>query len=166
MIYQDYYIIQLESGRIKGNAKHLLKTDKTGDVCYKTFKLIRSLYRKVDCAKGWSYFMSDVKQNGNFLRSGEVSAVVEKIAEICSPQFIYLYNQRIDSRNELSSFKLCIVAGIEDKLACERDIYMKADCDIPFDILMYTPEEWEQLVIKSGSFASRINETGVVLYNG
>ena len=110
--------------------------------------------------------MDSIENKGIFVDSKDISAVVEKITQLCSPRLIYLYNQRINVRHEISSFKLCVVAPIADKLACERGIFREADCDIPFDILIYTPEEWERLSLKSGSFAKRISESGVALYDG
>jgi hypothetical protein len=102
----------------------------------------------------------------NFVRSQALTDVVSKIADLCAPDQIYLYNQRINSKNEVSSFKLCVVADVADKFAAEHDIYLEIDSDIPFDVLIYTTQEWEELTRISTTFAYKISQTGVVVFNG
>lgn len=109
--------------------------------------------------------MNNTKSD-NFLKPLTVVSVVKSIAALCKPRRIYLYNQRINSRQVTTSFKLCIVADVEDKFAAERDIYREIDCDIPFDILIYTPEEWEELTANDNSFAHKISKSGTVVYDG
>ncbi|MDL2233051.1 hypothetical protein LJC63_05665 [Ruminococcaceae bacterium OttesenSCG-928-L11] len=109
--------------------------------------------------------MNGIKSD-HYVNSPMVMGVVNKIVELLGPQRIYLYNQRINSRNLISSFKLCIVTEVGDKFAAERDIYMEIDCDVPFDILIYTPAEWEDLIDSETSFARKILDSGLVLYNG
>jgi hypothetical protein len=108
--------------------------------------------------------MSDLKTNQ--IQSPMIDGVVEQIARLTAPERIYLYNQRINSRHEVTSFKLCMVVDVPDKFAAERDIYMDIDCDVPFDILIYTREEWEGLTANHTSFAYKVKETGTVVYNG
>jgi hypothetical protein len=92
--------------------------------------------------------------------------VAEEIVELLAPRKIYLYNQRISDKLATSSFKLCIIAEVEEKSAAEHRIYLEIDCDIPFDILLYTPAEWETLTAIPTSFASKICATGTVIYHG
>lgn len=108
----------------------------------------------------------NAEKTDNFIASQEVAEVVEQIIRLISPMRIYLYNQRIDAKYITTSFKLCIIAAVEDKYVAERDIYMEIDCDIPFDILLYSPEEWEELTSHTASFAHRIKRTGTVVYDG
>jgi hypothetical protein len=100
------------------------------------------------------------------MRSPAVTGVAEEIAGLLAPRTIYLYNQRISDKLATTSFKLCIIAEVEDKSAAERDVYLKIDCEIPFDILLYTPEEWETLTAIPTTFASKINASGTVIYRG
>jgi hypothetical protein len=86
------------------------------------------------------------------------------IAQLC-PQKVYLYNQRVNIGGVTYAFKLCIVLETADKHAAETELYMQIDCDVPFDLLMYTPREWEALLAQPGSFAGRIRRTGVLLYD-
>lgn len=103
--------------------------------------------------------------NGNII-SPTIKSVVEKITELLIPDVIYLYNQKVNANNAVTSFKLCVVADVPDKFAAERDIYMEIDSDVPFDILIYTGEEWNGLVVNHTSFAHKIKETGTVVYHG
>ena len=89
-----------------------------------------------------------------------IKTIVDSIANFLNPDAIYLYNQRINSNSHVTSFKLCIVADVKDKLAAESDIYMKFDCDVPYDILIYTVDEWEDLTEHDTSFAYKIMQTG------
>lgn len=96
--------------------------------------------------------------------SGQIAQVVEKVIEMLTPQKIILYNRKSAVGGEISGFKICIIAGISDRVKTERDIYLNIDCDVPFDVLLYTPEEWERLRRQAGSFAARIAQNGKVLY--
>lgn len=106
------------------------------------------------------------EKTDKFILSEPVSKVVRSIIRLLSPIQIYLYNQRINSKNDTSSFKLCVVANVPDRFAAERDVYMDVDCEVPFDLLIYTPAEWEETTAQPNSFARKILETGMVVYNG
>ena len=43
-------------------------------------------------------------------------------------------------------------------------LYTSIDSDLPYDVLVYTREEWDRLAEDSASFAARIRRTGRVLY--
>lgn len=90
--------------------------------------------------------------------------VVQEVARLLSPRTIYLYNQKLNPRGEQTSFKLCVVADVADKGQAERDVYRKVDCPIPFDILLYTPQEWERLTADSSTFAFHIKQVGTIVY--
>lgn len=93
-----------------------------------------------------------------------VRHVVEEIAGRYRPQRIYLYNQRYSAAGATTAFKLCVVAEFPDIAAAEREIYLEIDCEVPFDVLLYTPAEWEELCAKPSSFARKIQATGKVVY--
>ena len=102
----------------------------------------------------------------NFIHCPNLMNVVDRIVELVQPDTVYLYNQRINARDVITAFKVCIVADVADKSAAERTIYLQIDCDIPFDILLYTPEEWQSLTQSATSFAYKIQQSGTVVYNG
>ncbi len=93
----------------------------------------------------------------------EIGRVINEIVELVEPKQILLFHAKGLS-HPLVGFKLCI---IQDKLSreeLERQVYIGVDSEVPFDIVTYTPGEWEQLSVQEGSFASRIQQTGVVVY--
>ena len=95
--------------------------------------------------------------------SPEIMDVALRIRELCGPQSIFLYNRREGLRGATTAFKLCLVVETEDKAALERTIYLEVDSEVPFDVLLYTPEEWEICSKDTAAFACKIKETGVVL---
>jgi hypothetical protein len=52
----------------------------------------------------------------------------------------------------------------EEKAEAEKRIYLDIDSDIPFDVLVYTPREWESLMLQKHSFAKRITQEGTYVY--
>ena len=94
----------------------------------------------------------------------EMRAVIDNIAKIYSPQRIYLYNRRVGMHNNTTSFKLCVILDTPDKSRSEQNIYLNIDSEIPFDVLVYTPQEWEALSSDSASFAGRIKKNGVIVH--
>lgn len=97
-------------------------------------------------------------------KAPEVAAVVGEIAEMVNPLRIYLYNQRFSAAGATTGFKLCVVGEFPDKQATERDIYLHIDSEVPFDVILYTSQEWKALCDRTDSFARKIFLTGTVVY--
>ena len=93
-----------------------------------------------------------------------VRRVADEIARIFLPKRIYLYNNRLSMEGIFTSFKLCVVGEFDDKEEAECEIYNQIDSDIPFDVLLYTTPEWEELSLDEMSFAGKIIRMGTVLY--
>lgn len=92
-----------------------------------------------------------------------IRSVAAEIERGENPEHIILFNQKKGVGGRLLSFKLCVVVNTDDKTAVEKRIYLGIDSDIPFDVVIYTPEEWNELVKTPHSFASIISETGVTV---
>jgi hypothetical protein len=88
----------------------------------------------------------------------------DDIIRLAAPESIRLFNQKTAPDGSLSSVKLCVVIPGGDPQETERRLYMDLDCDIPFDVLVYSREGWDRRTKEPGSFASRIQKTGSVLY--
>ena len=43
-------------------------------------------------------------------------------------------------------------------------IYLESICPVPFDVILYTPEQWKKCLQDSMSFANTIVKTGVKIY--
>lgn len=79
------------------------------------------------------------------------------------PEKLILFNRKLDVDGRLASFKLCVVAQVEDWRAAEKRIYLEADCELPFDLLLYTPQQWAEYSAQAHSFAHKIAKTGCEL---
>ncbi len=97
--------------------------------------------------------------------SPHAKRLAEEIRAICAPEKIFLYHAKFDLHGQMTSFKICVVASAADKAALERKIYLSLDCDLPYDLVLYTPEEWEACMQNPHSFAGTIREKGVRLYD-
>lgn len=99
-----------------------------------------------------------------FPKSPQVEKVVREIADRYEPECIYLYNHKQDLTGATSAFKLAVIGPFADREQAERDIYLDIDSEVPFDVILYTPGEWEQLCDNEKSFAHKILLTGMVMY--
>jgi hypothetical protein len=77
---------------------------------------------------------------------------------------VILYNVKRSVDGEIRSFKICVIINAANKLDTEKHIYLDVDSDIPFDVLVYTPAEWDELLTEKSSFACRIIKEGTYLH--
>lgn len=96
--------------------------------------------------------------------SEPVRAVCEQIAERFHPRTVILFSNKRGLSGETGSFKLCVVMDTQDSRAAERDIYLGVESGVPFDVLVYSPEEWRKICAEEHSFAHRIIRKGAVIY--
>lgn len=99
------------------------------------------------------------------IQNPHVQELIESVASLCSPRKIYIFSMKYDLRQNVTGFKLCVVADTADKRKLEQDIYLTLDCEIPYDVVIYTSEEWEQFSGSGHSFAHSILEKGVLVYD-
>ena len=89
----------------------------------------------------------------------EIQGVVSKLIEKCSDiETIYLISNKISTNGTLTSFKLSLISELECRL------YMEVDSDMPYDIVLYTRKEFDELKDDEGTFAWKIYNSGAVLY--
>lgn len=93
-----------------------------------------------------------------------VSCVCDAIVQKFSPEKIILFNRKQNVSGDTRSFKLCVIKETQDKEDMERRVYLEIECEVPFDVLIYTPEEWAALSAEPESFAHRILAKGMVVY--
>ena len=93
-----------------------------------------------------------------------VEQTVKKIVELFHPSRVIEYNTKYDMDGNVSSFKLCIVGDVPDKRRMLTRIFDEVDSDIPYDVLLYTDEQFEELKDSSDAFASRVNQRGRLRY--
>lgn len=94
----------------------------------------------------------------------EIESVCRALKERFAPEKIIIYNKKTNPAGKISSFKLCIVMDTQNSLQCESEIYGSIESDLPFDVLVYTLEQWEKYAAQNDSFAAQISRTGVVVY--
>ena len=94
-----------------------------------------------------------------------IYSVVDNIVDYCEPAKIILVSNKFNTKHELTSFKLCVIVNdVQSPAELEGELYMHTDSDIPYDIIIYNLSEWDELIEDYGTFASKVNQTGVVLY--
>lgn len=94
-----------------------------------------------------------------------VNKITEQIVSKFRPTRIILFGSIAKGTyNSNSDIDLCIIKDTLNKRELITNIYTEIDCEIPFDILIYTNKEWAKNINDQSSFAYKINKTGVVLY--
>ena len=94
-----------------------------------------------------------------------IHQIVDAITKACAPEKIFLISSKHNTKQELTSFKLCVVVqDVPSTAELECELYMKTDSPIPFDILIYNLSEWDELITEEDTFAAKILRTGVVLH--
>lgn len=94
-----------------------------------------------------------------------VKELTNQIVEKYDPDKIIMFSHKLNIKNEITSFKICMVVDTSDKEQLEKDVYISIDCCMPYDIIIYTPDEWDRLLQIPHSFAEKVNSMGVVLYD-
>jgi len=96
----------------------------------------------------------------------EIKKLKNLIVEKYSPNKIILFgSQGKGTENKHSDIDLCVIMKkIEDKDELLDDMNYELYIDKPFDIILYTQNEWNSVVKDTTSFAYLINKTGVELY--
>lgn len=93
-----------------------------------------------------------------------IMIVVKSIVDKFGPEKIYLFSNKRGGVGKSAGFKLGVIVEHGDLQELERQIYLQVDSEVPFDIVLYTPEIWAELLDRKGSFAQRIIAHGVEVY--
>jgi hypothetical protein len=93
-----------------------------------------------------------------------IHKICDEIAKLLSPYKIILFSVKDGTLGKPSSFKLCVIADVANTREAESLVYLNIDSEISFDILVYKIEEWNTLLEDPHSFASRIAEKGIAIY--
>jgi len=95
----------------------------------------------------------------------ELEIIKNQIIEKYNPDKIILFGslaKGVITNN--SDIDICIVKDTENKRELISDIYANIDSSYPFDIILYTPEEWKDNIKDKSSFAYSIFKEGRLLY--
>lgn len=97
----------------------------------------------------------------------EVEKIKEQIVNMYSPRKIILFGSIAKKHIKITSdIDICVIIETNDKRELLKDMYLKIECDKPYDIVIYTPEEWEKSHKNTSSFVYNIYKEGVVIYGG
>lgn len=95
----------------------------------------------------------------------ELEYIKKQIVEKYHPKKIILFGSIAKGTfRKDSDIDLCIIKDTLDKRNLLTDMYVNIDSNIPFDLVLYTVEEWHNCVEDKSSFAHSINNTGVKIY--
>lgn len=96
----------------------------------------------------------------------ELMRIRDEIISHSHPEKIILYGEKkMVSSGKTGEAKFCLVVDTADKEAFEKKLYLEIDSEVSFDLIVYTPDEWERLREDPQSYASRILEKGTILYD-
>ena len=95
----------------------------------------------------------------------EISNIANQFINIYNPQKLLLFgSQAKNTAGKNSDIDLCVVIDATDKRSLLTDMYLNIESSIPFDLLLYTPDEWSRCLSDRTSFAYKINKEGVALH--
>lgn len=100
--------------------------------------------------------------NSNIPR--DIISVTDRIAEKFHPEKIYLFSNKRADAGKTAGFKLCVVVDCNDIEKIERQIYLEVDSEVPYDIIIHSAANFEELCGRKGSFVQKIVKNGVLVY--
>lgn len=90
--------------------------------------------------------------------------IIEKSKQF-NAQFVILFGSRAKGSEKADSdIDVCIVAETQNKRRLASELQTVIESDIPIDIIVYTPDEWNECIKDETSFASKILAEGRILY--
>ncbi len=91
----------------------------------------------------------------------ELHRLLSEIVRLSGAEKLIVYGlKREGAGDRVRDVDVCVIADCEDKRLLERRLYLELESDISFDVILYTPEEWERLSADPQSYASRIAAKG------
>lgn len=95
----------------------------------------------------------------------EINLIKEQIVSHYAPSKIILFgSQTKGTATKKSDIDLCVVMDTDNKRELLTDIYLNIESSKPFDLLLYTEDEWNRCVNDTTSFAYLIYKKGTVIY--
>lgn len=95
----------------------------------------------------------------------DINGAIEQLHDLVHPQSIYLFGSCVgDCVKSSSDIDLCLIVDYQDKRELLTYIHMNIDLEKNLDILLCTPEQWEQYKSDQGNILGIINATGVKVY--
>lgn len=101
----------------------------------------------------------------SLINAKEITFICEELKKLFPVEKLIVFGVKRSEKNaSVTDVDICAVANTDDKNAWIRKAYIEIDSEIPFDLFLYTPDEWDALTQQSESFASRILRKGCLVY--
>lgn len=95
----------------------------------------------------------------------ELQKITQQFINLYTPYKLLLFGSQAKSTAKPNSdIDICVIKETTNKRELLSDMYMNIESNMPFDLLLYTPDEWAECITDATSFAYVINKEGVVLY--
>lgn len=95
----------------------------------------------------------------------EIDSIKRQVIEKYNPKEILLFGSVAKGIfREHSDIDLCIIMDTMNKRELLTNMYIDIESNIPFDLVLYTIEEWNNCINDKSSFAYSIINTGVKIY--
>lgn len=97
----------------------------------------------------------------------QAQAAMQGILAHCAPTMVILYGtKQTVATQQIKSIDLCIITpnGSEPKDDILRRLYLNIDLAVPFQLMVYTADEWDELTQDESSYAAAILKKGTILY--
>lgn len=94
-----------------------------------------------------------------------IEDIKQQIIDKFNPKEIYLFGSYAKGVvTQHSDIDICVIIDTDNKRQLTQKIYLEVESDMDFDIVIYTPLEWEKYKEDKATFANIINSTGVSLH--
>lgn len=101
----------------------------------------------------------------NTLAENEIQGIKEQIIRKFNPKKIILFGSQVKGTcTKYSDIDLCIIKNTDNKRELIADIYLNIESSKPYDVLVYTEQEWQENINDTTTFAYLINKNGVEIY--
>lgn len=95
----------------------------------------------------------------------QTEKILQGILQHCNPLKVVLYGEKYRiATKQLKSIDVCIIITSGNKNDLLRRLYLEIEAEIPFQVQIYTLEEWEKSTQDKASYASVIAGRGRVIY--
>lgn len=100
----------------------------------------------------------------NVEKSRDLDLILDEIKKLVNPVKLILFHKKTGNSEKIIGFKVCIIVDTKNKLEIEKNIYKHIDSNIPFDVILYTCDEWNKLKLNEHSFVNQILQKGYFIY--
>lgn len=95
----------------------------------------------------------------------ELNNIKNQIVNKFNPKEIVLFGSLAKGTfRSNSDIDLCIIKDTDNKRDLITKIYTEIDCNVPYDIVVYTISEWEKFKNDKDTFVYSIIKNGVKIY--